>query len=178
MKNLAIIILSVILITSGYSSSAQFSLEAYGTVGYSAMDVEKWFEQTLDDWGQVAFGGYFQGIYQMNDNLAIGGEVGYLEYFWLTRPHPFSTGFQELHFSATRIMLVARYIPAENSFLEAAVGNNSFDGFSVFTIGVGAGYKIPVSDQLHIPLKLRTDFLTGENITPVTLSFGVSYLFD
>lgn len=178
MKTLRSNLLIVVFLCIGHCATAQFSIEGYGTVGYSAMDVEKWFEQTLEDWGQVAYGGYFQGIYELNDNLAFGAEVGYLEYFWLTRPHPFSTGIQELHFAATRLMLITRYIPAENSFIEVGLGNNSFDGFSVFTLGVGAGYKIPLDDQWHIPLKVRTDFLTGEGITPVTLSFGVSYLID
>lgn len=175
MKKLAY---TFLLIFSTMIAQAQVSLEAYGTVGYSAMDVEKWFEQTLEDWGQVAYGGYVQGFYQINDEFSIGAEVGFLEYFWLTRPSPFSSGLQELHFSATRLMVLARYGFAENAFLEGGLGNNSFDGFSVFTAGLGVGYKIPVSDQLSIPLKLRTDFLTGEGITPITLSFGVSYLFD
>ncbi|MEO9805335.1 MAG: hypothetical protein ABJF04_18900 [Reichenbachiella sp.] len=168
---------TLLLIFSTLTVHSQISLEAYATVGYSAMDVEKWFEQSLEDWGQVAYGGYVQGIYDLNDDLAVGAEVGYLEYFWLTRQSPFSSGVQELHFSATRVMLLARYKFGEYGFLEGGLGNNSFDEFSVFTAAIGVGYKIPVSDQLFIPLKFRTDFLTGEGITPITLSFGVSYLF-
>lgn len=167
-----------LLIFSTLTIHAQISLEAYATVGYSAMDVEKWFEQSLEDWGQVAYGGYVQGIYDLNDQLALGAEVGHLEFFWLTRRNPFGSGVQEFHFSATRVMLLGRYKFGEYGFLEGGLGNNSFDGFSVFTAAIGAGYKIPISDQLSIPLKFRTDFLTGEGITPITLSFGVSYLFD
>lgn len=169
------------LIISLYSSSltfSQLSIEAYSTVGYSSMDVEKWFGQSLEDWGQVVYGGYVQGFYSLSDELAMGAEVGYVEYFWLTRRNPFGSGIQEFHFSASRIFLLGRYHFSDNGFIEGGLGNNFFDGFSVFTVAIAAGYKIPVSDQLFIPLKIRTDFLSGESITPITLSFGVSYLLD
>ncbi len=158
-----------------HQSEAQ-QLEAYGAVGSTLVDVEKLAGIPLADWETFASGYSVQAFLIERDNINIGVEYGYTYLLFYTAV--IGTTFIETEVEASRAMAMVRF-PVNELFIEGGVGAYFFDNDTHAAIGVGAGYKFELNDNLSIPVKLRTDLTFTKNTptVPVTLNAGLAYRF-
>ena len=158
-------------------SHAQRSIEVYGGVGSTLVDVEKLAGGTLADWETFASGYSIQAFIVGNESVSVGVEYGYTYLLFYT----FLVGqsFFETEVEASRAMLMSRFYLKKNILFEGGAGAYFFDGVNDLAIGIGGGYRFPITESLSIPLKLRTDIVFTENTTmfPVTVNGGLSYTF-
>ncbi len=119
-------------------SNAQRSIEVYGAVGSTIVDVEKLAGTTLADWETFASGYSIQAFFLGNEALSVGVEYGYTYLLFYT----FSAGSSIFvnDIEASRAMLMTRLHPNRSIILEGGVGAYFFDGVNDFAIGIGGGY--------------------------------------
>lgn len=79
MKSAVTLFFTLSFSTLWLNASAQRSVEAYGFVGYSGVDVEKWAGTgfTINDYDQFNSGYYLQVFPYGNELFAVGIEYGY-----------------------------------------------------------------------------------------------------
>lgn len=173
--NVAIVV-TLLFIVCGKSFS-QKSVEAYGAIGGTAVDVEKWAGLSPNDWGTGMSGWSLQAFLVGNDVIAGGLEYGYSYLMWYT----FNDGnFNiERNVEANRIMLMGRLFPNKSFLTEFGLGLYLFDGFSDFSVAGGIGYKFNITDQLSIPIKIRVDAVLDPEafLLPIGINGGVAYRF-
>ncbi|MEP1097638.1 MAG: hypothetical protein ABJG78_21145 [Cyclobacteriaceae bacterium] len=171
------IIASFLVLVAPHQSEAQRSLEVYGGVGSTLVDVEKLAGIPLADWETFASGYSIQAFLVGNDFVSVGAEYGYTYMLFYTAV--IGSIFIENEVEATRAMLMARLHPEKSLLIEGGVGAYFFDGKTDAAIGIGAGYKFELNESLSVPIKLRTDLVFTENTltVPLTLNAGLAYSF-
>jgi hypothetical protein len=89
----------------------------------------------------------------------------------------FSPSYTTIEVSAMRLMLVARLEPTNRFFAEVAAGPHFFDDYNDLGVYAGIGYRIPLSANLTLPIKLRGGVIldSDQNLYPVSLSAGLSF---
>ena len=85
------------------------------------------------------------------------------------------------NYLTSRKTTVARIVHfvANHLFFEFGPGAFMFGDWTDYGIMAAFGYRIDVTENLAIPIKLRTEIIFDKdtNLYPVGLSFGVSYSF-
>lgn len=171
------IIASFLVLLVPHQSEAQRSLEVYGGAGSTLVDAEKLAGIPLADWETFASGYSIQAFLVGNDFISVGAEYGYTYLLFYTAV--FGSIFIENEVEASRAMLMVRLNPGESLLIEGGVGAYFFDGTTDAAIGIGAGYKFTLNENLSVPIKLRTDLVFTENTltVPLTLNAGLAYSF-
>ncbi len=172
-------ILCFLIVLSCVPTSAQRSVEAYGFIGYTGVNVEDWAGTgfPLREYDQFNSGYYLQVFPYANELFSVGLEYGYSYLLYYTFFNEFTT--VERNVDATRLLAMIRLFPQEKIFFEGGLGYYFFDGFSDFTVGLAAGYRFKVLESLSIPIKFRNNFIfdSAANIIQPGIDIGVAYGF-
>ena len=155
----------------------QITVELYGGVGYSGVDLEAWSQSDPNDWGQF-MGEVYATAYPLHfGNISLGAEVGYQHFFWYTTPVPGYSWSYEYNVDAIRLLLLMRANLYENLFIEFGPGAFLFGEWTDYGLMASVGYRVDITEKIAIPVKLRTEIILDKdsNLYPVGLSFGVSY---
>lgn len=158
------------------SAQAQFRSAGFTAgVGGTIVDVAKAAEwDDLDEWDTWAVMLKAQGEYSLMEGLVLGLEAGanrlyYWEYRW---SDGFYSGYRwGTEWTGNLGVHLVKYL-GESFFLKGGAGLHFFfSGGTVPGLLAAAGYAIPVSESLEIPLELRIEPVFG-NATPVPVMLG------
>jgi len=158
---------------------AQTTVELNLGLGYSVVDVEKWYGASVYDWNQMLYHGNGQVYFARLGKLHIGAEAGYEYYFWYSvRAYPYSW-FYTYEPRATHVSVVGRMELGRNFFLDIGGGAYFFSaGFTDIGVMGALGYMIKLSPKLSLPIKVRTTVILDDPILlPVGVSAGILYRF-
>jgi hypothetical protein len=158
-------------------SSAQFrSLGIKTGVGATIVDVAKAVEyDDLEEWDTWAVIIKAEGEYMLSEGLALGAEAGvdrlyYWEYRWSDGTYSGTRWGTE--WTSNLGIHVIKYL-GENFFLKGGAGIHFFfSGGTVAGLLASAGYAIPLTDHLQLPIELRIEPVFG-NATPIPVMLGV-----
>jgi len=174
MKKL-LIVLTVITFTG--KLSAQTEVQIFAGVGVTGVDVESWYGGGVNDWGTMMAEAYAVAYPFHFGNISIGAEVGYQYFFWYTVPVFGYSWVYEYQVDAIRIMALMRARIKNNAFAELGPGAFIISDWVSPGIMASLGYGIQISEKIAVPIKLRTEFVAGDNLFVVGLSGGISYSF-
>lgn len=160
--------------------SAQRSIELFAGGGMTAGDIGTWAAQSPYDWNQTLYDGHAQFLLGGAGGLRFGIEVGYSYLMWYSFNYCqgcASPEYTERDVSSSRVMAVARFDSPTRLFLEVAGGVQHFDDFNDLGGFAGIGYRIPLSGNLELPIKLRAGVIldSDQNLYPIALSAGLSF---
>ena len=83
----------------------------------------------------------------------------------------------EYQVDAIRIMALVRAQINKNMFAEIGPGAFIISDWVSPGLMASLGYRIQISEKLAVPIKLRTEFVAGDNLFVVGLNGGISYSF-
>jgi len=174
MKKLFIVLIFITLTGTLFS---QTQVELYGGVGFTGVDVEKWYGGGVQDWFTMMGEGYVVAYPFHFKNVSVGAEIGNKYFFWYTVPAFGYSWVYEYEVDAIRIMALLRAPIKNNAFAEFGPGILFINDWVSPGIMAAVGYKIQINEKLAIPIKFRTEFVVGDNLVVVGLNGGISYSF-
>lgn len=159
-------------------ASAQVTVELHAGAGFTAVDVAAWAGGEVNDWEQTEQGGYVQVFFLDRSAFTVGVELGYSYLLWYSVPY--SPGSLEYDVDANRIMGVVRREITPFIFTEASVGFYRFiyGEFTDLAVGGAVGGKIPITDALSIPVKLRATSVFDDAATMVPIGFSIGLAYE
>jgi hypothetical protein len=144
--------------------------------GATIVDVAKAIEyDDLEEWDTWAVIIKAEGEYMLSEGLALGAEAGvdrlyYWEYRWSDGTYSGTRWGTE--WTSNLGVHVIKYL-GENFFLKGGAGLHFFfSGGTVAGLLASAGYTVPLTDHLQLPVELRIEPVFG-NATPILVVLGV-----
>jgi hypothetical protein len=178
MKKFIFIILLALIPTINYSqSSVEFTLGA----GVTVIDIEKLVEideiqnTVAEDWGTANVGISGQYFFKNFGNVVFGGELMYHYLYWYSVRVPYSPSpiFREYSVSTFRITPIFRFGASSAFNFDLGPEINFSNGVSIGILA-SLNYNIAISENISVPLKLRTDTMFGTVTTiPISINAGV-----
>lgn len=169
-------VLSVLALTLAPPAAAQITVEAHGGAAYTTVDIEQWARRPVTGSEQVGTVGRLQVYFLERSGVQVGAELGYARL--LSYQEPFGSTTRTVDVRAHTVSGVAQRRLSPLFVAQVAAGFYSFvNGASLIPgVGAGLGARIPITDRLSLPLKLRADFImdTATVMIPVGLSLGLS----
>jgi hypothetical protein len=161
------------------SASGQRTIEVYGGIGYTAVDLDAWTQTRYVDWNQTMYQGSVQAFIAQAGTVLLGVEIGYDYFFWYTVPVPGYSYTRTREADATRLMAVARLEAPTGLFGEFGAGGFLFGDWTDLGVAASVGYKIRATPKIAVPIKLRSAYImdADANLLPVGISVGVAVGF-
>lgn len=152
----------------------QRTVELVGGAGYTAVDLEAFYEGSLEEWNQAWYGGHLLVVPFALGPIGVGAEVGWQFLAWFDYNSLGTRITREL--GALSIMGALRVPLSEVFFSELTAGVFMFDEFTDPAVGAALGGRIPVSPAWSIPVKVRANIVLDENtnFVPIALELGVA----
>ena len=174
MKKLFIVL---ILITLTGKAFTQTEVELFAGVGYTVVDIESWYGGGVEDWFTLGGEAYVVAYPFHFGNISVGAEIGYQYFFWYTVPVFGYSWVYEYQVDAIRIMALVRAQINKNMFAEIGPGVFIISDWVSPGLMASLGYRIQINEKIAVPIKLRTEFVAGDNLFVVGLNGGISYSF-
>lgn len=162
-----------ILACTAVDAGAQRTIELVGGAGYTAVDLEAFYQGEVNDWGQAWYGGHLLVVPLDFGAVGVGAEVGWQYLAWFDYNSLGTTITREL--SALSVMAAVRVPLSDIFFSELTAGVFMFDEFTDPAVGAALGGRIPMSAGWSIPVKVRTSIVMDEhtNFVPIALELGL-----
>ncbi len=146
-----------------------FTFEIQGLLGISFLDFEKWGIGDPLNYNKMLFQPCVQAFFIRTGKLQIGAEGGYSHYFW----YEYIVGERQ-KWDSYRALLLARVNIDRKWFVTFGSGY-LFDQEEYEIMGE-FGYKLPLSRNINIPIKVRGDLIFHSPIlVPLGISLGISF---
>ena len=156
---------------------SQTQVEVFAGVGFTGVDVEKWYGGSVEDWFTMMGEAYVAAYPFHFGGLSLGAEIGYQYFFWYTVPVFGYSWVYEYEVDAIRIMPVVRTRIKDQAFAEFGPGAFIISDWVSFGIMASVGYEFQISEKLSVPVKFRAEYVAGDNMAVIGLNGGISYSF-
>lgn len=176
MKKIYLLIILFVVAGKAYS---QTQVELFAGVGVTGVDVPTWYGGYVDDWGTM-MGEAYVVIYPFHfDKISFGAEIGYQHFFWYTIPVFGYSWVYSYTAYAFRVMALVRANIKDNIYVEVGPGAFLFGDWVNLGAMAAAGYSIEISENLSVPIKIRTELLMDRDASSIVvgLNAGISYTF-
>lgn len=175
MKKVCIALIFITLCVKGFS---QTEVQFYGGVGFTGVDMYSWYgSENVQDWFTMMGEGYAVAYPFHFGNISIGAELGYQYFFWYTVPVFGYSWVYEYEVDAVRIMVLLRTQLKNNLFAEVGPGAFIISDWVSPGVMASLGYKIQLNEKLSVPIKVRSEFVAGDNFFVLGVNGGISYTF-
>lgn len=176
MKKIIFITVFGLLYASAFPQKMEIGLN--GIAGYTVLNVQSVVGEPLTNSSQFSYGGNLLFLYHCGSSLAVGLDAGFHRlYYWEYSFSGFGYGTEyrwgteeTIHFGPMA------ELKKNNFYVQGGLNLRIFtDGTgTVPALLLGAGYAIPISGILALPIGIRTDVVFGSG-TPlaVNLSAGL-----
>jgi len=177
--SVCILFLLITPVTGQAMESLIFRINA--GAGFTIIDLPtamEWNENYFDDWDKVNVKVNLQCEFLEFSSLRLGAEIGYnrLYYYYVRVPWVPSDLIYEATVSPINVSALATYSINDNFFIQAAAGPYFFDSGTVLGLKGTLGYRIPVGENMAVPISLVGDLITGEG-TPFSIGITVGLEF-
>jgi hypothetical protein len=170
------LVLIFFLFCSEIFSQTEVQLNAGFSV--TGLDMYRWYgSENVQDWGTLGGEAYVVAYPFHFGKLSIGAELGYQYFLWYTVPVFGYSWVYEYQVDAVRIMVLFRTQLKNNLFAEVGPGAFIISDWVSPGIMATLGYRLQLNDRLAIPIKIRTEFVAGDNLFVLGVNGGFSYTF-
>ncbi len=177
--SVCILFLLITPVTGRAMESLIFRINA--GAGFTFIDLPtamEWNENYFEDWDKVNVKVNLQCEFLEFSSLRLGAEVGYnrLYYYYVRVPWVPSALIYEATIAPVNVSALVSYSINDNFFIQAAAGPYFFEEGAVLGVKGTLGYRIPVSENMAVPISLVGDLITGEG-TPSSIGITVGLEF-
>ncbi len=182
-----LIALSILLVwvnpaSAQASKTLRFRLNA--GIGATVIDLPlalDWDEDYFEEWNKYNIKVNLQCEFLDVSTFRLGAEVGYNRlYYYLVRvPYPPFVNTYEETVAAINISALGSFYINDQSFVQVAAGPYFFAEGVVLGLKGTFGYRIPVGENMSIPISVVGDIILGDG-TPVSIgvALGFEYTVD
>jgi len=167
---------AITLSTASLNAQQRFTIEGFGGIGYTQMDIDKWAGSTALDWSQFfhQYGARF--FFTRLSRFTVGVEVAYQEYAWYQVN--FGTSNLEYWPGATHLAGVLR-IPVGKLVADVGAGAYMFDGGTDIGAHGAIGYRFALAPAIGLLVQARADIIPDPDamLLPVGITASLSYGF-
>jgi hypothetical protein len=140
-----------------------------------------WDERYIDEWNKYNVKVNLQCEFLDVSTFRLGAEVGYnrLYYYYVRVPYPPYVNTYYATVAPINISALGSYYINPQAYVQVGVGPYFFEEGVVLGFKGAFGYRIPVGDNIAIPISVGGDLILGDG-TPITIgaAVGFEYTFE
>jgi len=140
-----------------------------------------WEERYIHEWNKYNIKVNLQCEFLDVSTFRLGAEVGYnrLYYYYVRVPYPPYVNTYEATVAPINISVLGSFYINDQSYFQVGVGPYFFSEGVVLGFKGAFGYRIPVKDNIAIPISVGGDLILGDG-TPIAIgaAVGFEYTFE
>jgi hypothetical protein len=178
MKRISIFVLFIMPFI--HCSSQKVEISVSGIAGITLIDVESALDAQLEDWSTFSYGGYLLGMYRLNNTFLVGIDAGYHRLYYWEEIYQ-ASGYGNYYRWGDAATIHAGPIVElrkNHAYLQAGGNLRIFtdESGTVPAIMAVAGYDIELSENISIPIGLRTDVVFGSGV-PISIDLSIGFKY-